>query len=192
MRLLVGSVLFPAALLIVVLGGCGGSSPAHSSEILPSAETLIHELEGWTGEAERLTSEVDHGRVPATDFHPPGVLLSPSDLRDVSPNGFRIGVSTDFSVIEMDDSTYLTLQEVKNLYCFFFSWYLKHGTYPEPQEFDEALYSYISGRVIPRTPHQRLEGAANLLREAIENAQSSGEAVRNTAIATVCTVPSRR
>jgi hypothetical protein len=121
-------------------------------------------------------------------YHPP---RPPSQLllRQASPKGMSIGLETDISAIKTTGDTNMSLREVKGFYCYLFSWYLTNGRFPEPDDFFEIFYSYVEGRVLPKTPPQRLAGTINLFREAIVEAQSSGEAAANTANAMACTIP---
>jgi hypothetical protein len=176
---------------LVGVSGCGGSS-ASSSALQPSLRSLFRELEGWTVETERLTNAVDRGRASALEFHAAPAVLTGAELRRVSYRGFKVSFGADLSAIVMEDATNLTLDEIKNMYCYLFSWYQKEDTYPSADEMDGFFYEYLGSRILPSTPPQKVKGAATLLAESILEAHNIGEAAANAAIAAMCTLPVRR
>jgi len=176
---------------LVGMSGCGGSS-ANPEAFKSSFSTLVRELEGWTFETERLTTAVDRGRISAFKFHAAPAVLTGGELRAVSYRGFKISFKADLSAFAMDDATTLTLEEIKNMYCYLFAWYQKEDAYPSSDEMEGFFYEYLGSRIIPSTPKKKVEAAATLIAESIFEAHSIGEAAANAAIATMCTLPARK
>lgn len=177
-------VVFMAA----ALSGCGGGGSGEGA-VASSGASVIEELGNWFRGVRPSAAEFDQGAIDATRFEvrrPPPI----EELVVLSRPGVETGRQASSSARQMTVHTNLTGREAKSLYCYFFSWYVKHGTLPtNQQEFEESLFSYIRGRVFRSTPAEKLSGIANLFREAIINAQSEGEAAARVAVATVCSLP---
>jgi hypothetical protein len=184
----VRQIVVALTILVALLGvvGCGGSD---TETLRPALSDLRQELGTWTFETERLTNAVDHGQVSALHFRPAPEVLTDGELHRVSPNGLRITSEAFFSEEEMKQASDLANQEIKNLYCYLFSWYQKEGSLPQPDQLERFFYEDLRGRLIPSAPPEKLRGAATLLSEAITNAQNSGEAGANVAIAAMCSLP---
>ena len=189
MRVIAGiGVLFA----LVGVSGCGGGSSASPYAFESSLRALLRELDGWAFETERLTNAVDRGRISPMEFHAAPAVLTGSQLRRVSNAGLRVSVEADLSAIAMKEATSLTLEEIKNMYCYLFSWYQKEDAYPRSDQLEGFFYEYLGSRIIPSVPPQKFKGAVTLLSESILEAHNVGEAAANAAIAAMCTLPVRR
>jgi hypothetical protein len=186
MRRLIAGIAVLCAL--VGVSGCGGSSESQVA-IKQGLRLLRGELDSWTLKTQRLADAVDQGRISVTKFRPAATALTASELRTLSSRGFRVSLKSQVSAYSLDDALSLTLEEVKNMYCYLFSWYQREDTYPGADELERYFYEYAGGRILPSAPALKLKGAAKLFSEALFEAHSFGEAAANTAMAAMCTWP---
>lgn len=185
-----GGLVVAVVISVAALAGCGtGGGGGGERAVASSGSSLVEELGNWFREVRPGAAEIDQGAIDATRFRvrrPPPI----DELLLLSEPGVEAGRQAGASSRQLTYYTNLSRREAKSLYCYFFSWYVKHGTLPtNRQEFEESLFSYLRGRVLKSTPPERLWGIANLFRESIVGAQSEGEGAARVAMATVCSLP---
>ena len=102
----------------------------------------------------------------------------------------RVSTTVDTSAHDFSSVTNETYAHVKDVYCYWFAWYLKTGqTLPTEEQFPDFLLRYGFGKVFRTPPPQRFRNSANLFRNAIAQAQTTEQAAQNAAIAAACTAP---
>jgi hypothetical protein len=166
-------VIFALPFAMMSCGGGGGGG---------SSKGAVSALREWVAE---WAARVDRGRVP-NEFRvpsPPAVELG----------SFADGVGRDVDQSVTDVSTDIgdTYQQVKDVFCYWFGWYIDTGrAVPSSEEFPGLLLRYGFNKAVPSPPTQRARNAIELFRKSIDSAQSEDEATQNAAVAAACSIPS--
>jgi hypothetical protein len=187
----VAAAILLAALIAILVGGCGGETNAEQAGDAASAiERLAAEAKGDQWQLDAKISAVG---------------LTHTDLQDVSGSGVDAGegvhrsirelVETvrDFKLLEEEELEFLK-SEIKSAACYIYTWHLENpgsGISAEV-EFGNYLESKLNGLLSSMTLSegeaflQRVEGAVAHFNAAVETASSPEEATVNVAIVAAC------
>lgn len=184
------SIRLPLATLVaaLALAACG---PTPHPPPGPTTAEALHDVEVWIFGADDELAAVARGSVDPVHFDP-GAFTS-GEAKVANLDGWTLGfdtyVDSSFTLENLSD---LRSTETAQFSCYVFNWYLAHpNANPEPQEFEEFLLTELVHRYLPPSPREQFSSAAENLRRGIVQAQSSPEAVANTAATTFCSIPSR-
>jgi hypothetical protein len=167
------------AALLPALAGCGGGGGGGGGggAVKPATSALDEWIRSWS-------SRPKSGPRPNRFTIPAAPVLELPTVAD------DLGRTVDDAATTFSNDTGLVAREVKGVFCHWYGWYLKTGTtVPSQEEFPGLLLEYGFGRVFTSPPSQRLLGAVESFRAAIERGQNELEDVRNASIAAACSAP---
>jgi hypothetical protein len=164
---------------LAVPAGCGG-------------KTTTEKLAEWVA---RWSDDAAHGTKRPPTFHiprPPPVVIGGA----ASDYGRSVGRSVA-TLAEQVAEAYRESPEqarafTKEVLCEWFGWYVQdpNRVVPDSNEFASLLTSAgLKVTFHGGPPPQQVRESADLFRDAIVNAQSETQEVRNAAIAAACSIP---
>lgn len=163
---------------VLLLGGCGGGGGRDLG-------SLAEKLREWAG----ITEDLGAGSaiMKVTEFRPPrGLPITESELSDVSRSGVGDGIQAELAVDGMSRGTNLSSEESKNLSCYLLSKAANGELSLELAVLEEQIVGYIEDRFIEQVPQAQFRADVEGLVDAVIEAESSGEAALNAALATAC------
>jgi hypothetical protein len=169
-----------ACLLLAGPTGCGSGGESTAAPEGPGKG-----LARWFKGVEAAVARMEQKQRGFTQF---AVAQPPpkGDLAKLSPAGSKAGETAAGAAAQLDAATTLSGEEAAGLYCYFFAFYANLESSPDEGEFEVVIANLVKAKLSASSSAAAVGDSADLLREAMIEAEKAGGRAPEVAAAAFC------